>query len=186
MSRKLRGYIVKDFLQKFTPLDGVVEVHQMNFIKRKIEIGKSKVKEKLVLILYERNSGQMYMEYINKKSQDGIIDIIRKRVAVGSVIISDEWGPYGYLEDFGYPHYRIDYSRGIVDPTNSNLHLNNIKVTWPWVRQSIKQKNRIAYQLQEHLYEWIWRRNIKRPCEGRLSLITASLLRALFALLRND
>lgn len=62
MGRKLRKIVNRDYKENFIVLDGVVEVDILNFIKRKIEVGKSKTKAKWALILYERKSGCCYME----------------------------------------------------------------------------------------------------------------------------
>lgn len=46
LSRKLRKLVVADFLERFEKFQGVAEVGAINFVRRKIEIGKGKTPQK--------------------------------------------------------------------------------------------------------------------------------------------
>ncbi|CAG9332001.1 unnamed protein product [Blepharisma stoltei] len=158
LSRKLRKLVVSDFLSSFTPFTGVVEIGTINFVRRKIEIGKGKTPQKWIMILFERGSKNCYIECLPRRSPEYIVPIIQKRCEVGTVVITDKLGCYGRLEDYGFPHYQLDKSRGFEDPDNKFIHHNNLNNIWLWTKYDIKNRYRTAPFLQELLFEWVWRR----------------------------
>ena len=161
ISRKVRQVVGEEFLKDPPKFSGVVEIDELDFIKRKIEIGKSKVAKKWILVMIERGTKQMYMEYIPDRNKKVIIPIIQKYCIPGTIIITKTWAGYGRLEDLGYCHYTYDKTKGFIDPQNNNIHHCNIKVAFTWLKYHIKTKNRAGFFLQEYILEWLWR---KRGC----------------------
>lgn len=158
ISRKLRQMVGEDFLKTPPVFSGVVEIDEMDFIKRKIEIGKSKTVKKWVLVMAERDTKQFYMEYIPERRREIIVPIIQKLCLPGTVIISKEWSGYGRLEDLGYCHYTYFKSQGFTDPNNRHIHHSNIKNSFTWLKYQIKTRNRSGNFLQEYIIEWLWRK----------------------------
>lgn len=158
ISRRLRQMVGEEFLKSPPVFSGVVEIDEMDFIKRKIEIGKSKTVKKWVLVMAERDTKQFYMEYIPERKKEIIVPIIQKLCLPGTVIISKEWSGYGRLEDLGYCHYTYYKSQGFTDPNNRHIHHSNIKNSFTWLKYQIKTRNRSGNFLQEYIIEWLWRK----------------------------
>lgn len=158
MSRKLRQMVGEEFNRTMPVFSGVVEIDEMDFIKRKIEIGKSKTVKKWVFLMAERDTKQFYMEYIPERKKEIIVPIIQRLCLPGTVIITKEWGGYGRLEDLGFCHYTYFKSQGFTDPNNPNIHHSNIKNSFTWLKYQIKTRNRSGNFLQEYILEWLWRK----------------------------
>lgn len=158
ISRRIRQVVGEDFKKDLPLFSGVVEVAEFDFIKRKIEIGKSKKSQKWVLVMVERKTGKKYVEYIPERSRRVIIPIIQKFCQPGTIIITQKWAGYGRLEDLGYCHYTYDKKQGFCDKDNKNIHISTLRPTFSWLRIKIKMKNRTLSHLQEHIFEWLWRK----------------------------
>ena len=155
LTTRLRKVVAKDYLDNLPVFKGVVEIDIKNFVKRKIEIGKSKAKQRWVLIICERERKLTYMEAIEEKKFSVIMPIILKRVEIGSVIITEAFGVYGRLENYGFPHYYLDYSQGFGHITNVKIHISNVYGQWAWIKYAVKRYNRISSQLSDFLIEFL-------------------------------
>jgi hypothetical protein len=160
IARKLRQMVGDEFSRTLPVFSGVVEIDEMDFIKRKIEIGKSKTVKKWVMIMAERDTRQFYMEYIPERKKEIIVPIIQRMCLPGTVIITKEWGGYGRLEDLGFCHFTYFKSQGFTDPNNPNIHHSNIKNSFTWLKYQIKTRNRSGNFLQEYILEWLWRKRL--------------------------
>ena len=161
LSTKIRRILAQEYLNGLPIFSGIVEIDVKNFIKRKIEIGKSKAKERWVMIIAERERKCIHMEPISEKKFSVIFPIIQQRVEVGTIIITENWGVYGRLEDYGYPHYKLDVSKGFAHVINPKIHISNVYGQWAWIKYAIKRYNRISHNLADHLNEFQWRRKMK-------------------------
>lgn len=178
LGTRVRKIISQDYLDNLPVFNGVVEITVKNFVKKKIEIGKSKTKAKWVLIMVERGRKLSHMEPIPEKKFSVIFPIIQKRVEVGTIIITEAWGIFGRLENYGYPHYTLDIAKGFAHTVNTKIHISNVYGQWSWIRYAVKQYNRISLKLGEHLNEFQWRRLIRRKYEK----ITTKILESMLAL----
>ena len=158
VSRKLRQIVGEEFKKSLPVFSGVVEIDEYDFIKRKIEIGKSKVAKKWILIMLERKTKQIYVEYIPERTKAVVVPIIQRMCLPGTIIITRTWAGYGRLEDLGYPHYTYDKRLGFIDPSNKHIHHSTIKNAFTWLKYHIKTKNRVGHHLQEYILEWLWRK----------------------------
>lgn len=183
MARRLRQLTVQNYCERFRKLNGVVEIAERNFVKRKIEIGKSKAREKWVLVLFEREGRRAHLESLKKRTPENVALIVQQYVEKGSVLITDEFANCPDFEDSGYPHYSFTAVDGFVCGNNAHIHTNNTRNTWTWARHDIKTKNRAAKHLQEFLLEWLWRREIKQRCLQNPLTETAELVKEMIELI---
>lgn len=158
VTRKLRQIVGEEFKKDLPKFSGIVEIEEFDFIKRKIEIGKSKTKSKWILVMAERKTKQVYIEHIPERSKQAILPIIQRMCMPGTIIITRMWSGYGRLEDLGFCHYKFDKKLGFTDPTNKHIHHCNAKNAFTWLKYRIKSKNRGVYFLQEYILEWLWKK----------------------------
>ena len=175
-TKKFRKAVGEEYLKDPPKFSGVVEIGISDFIKRKIEIGKSKAKNKWIIILAERETRQIYIEHIHEKTNAVVVAIIKKTCEPGTIIITKAWSVFGRLEDFGYCHYTFDGSQGFNNIANYHIHHASVKIAFNWLKYHIKTKNRSGRDLEEYILEWLWRkRNIPK---GRQDLNQIFLFKA--------
>lgn len=159
--RDLRKIVVHDFLLNFTKFEGVVEIDESCFKSTYKRRAGTKLM-KWVFGLYERGSKRCYLQVVEKRRSEDLIPIIVERCTPGATVISDSWAAYGKLTDCGFPHYIVDHTRFFVDPTNREIHTQNIEVTWGWAKYYLKKSPTRAGQLQSRLHEFCWKRRFKQ------------------------
>lgn len=103
--------------------------------------------------MHERHTKIEYMECLPKRDFQTILPIIQKRCEIGTIIVTDSYGVYGRLEDYGYPHYTFENSFAFQNQQNKELHIRGAMLSWNWVRYNVKKRNRAAKHLQEHIFE---------------------------------
>ena len=98
---------------------------------------------------------------VDKRDTNTLIPLIKKFIAKGSIIISDEWPAYNtisQLEGHDYKHETVNHSKFYVDP-DTGACTNGIEGTWAGVKRMVPIRKRNKKQLQNCLFEFIWRRN---------------------------
>lgn len=105
---------------------------------------------------------KVFLCQVNDRSHETLIPLIKKFVLPGSTIITDMWGGYFGLEDEeGYDkHLLVNHSKTFKDP-DTTAHTNNIEGTWNGIKINLKSRNRTKHKIEEHLFEYIWRRKNK-------------------------
>lgn len=161
ITSKIRKIVAKEYLNTLPIFSGIVEVNIRNFVKRKIEIGKSKGKERWVIILVERERTLVYMEALLEKSTKEILKIIQKRCEPGTIIITETMAVYGRLENFGFPHYTVDKNKGFAHLQGTKLNISKAFGQWAWIKHAIKRYNRTSSYLNDYLWEFMWRNSMK-------------------------
>jgi hypothetical protein len=161
LTSRIRKIVSREYLNSLPMFTGIVEVNIRNFVKRKIEIGKSKAKERWVMILVERERTLVYMEALSEKSFSSILKIIQKRCEVGTVILTEKLAVFGNLENYGYPHYTIEKNKGFAYLQGTKLNISKAYGQWAWIKHAIKRYNRTSSYLNDYLLEFIWRNSMK-------------------------
>lgn len=136
----------------------IVELDESKFGKRKYHIGHH-VEGVWVLGGVERTvERRLFLTAVPDRSLTTLEDIISRHVYPGSVIHTDLWRGYSQLAmNYDYTHQTVNHSRHFVDPATST-HTNTIEGTWAGVKLSVPKRNRTKARINEHLFEFIWRR----------------------------
>lgn len=62
---------------------------------------------------------QYFIEFVNKRDRETLLQVIKKRIARGSTIMTDKWASYKRLTDFcaelEYAHYTLAHKRTFVE-----------------------------------------------------------------------
>ena len=85
--------------------------------------------------------------------------IIRSHVRPGSVIVTDCWRGYDWLDDDpDYAHMKVNHSIGFRDE-ETGAHTNTIEGNWAGLKLKIPKRNRTeGEEVDLHLLGFIWRR----------------------------
>jgi len=74
----------------------------------------------------ERVSDKMFIVLVKDHTSITLVDIIKHRIASGSVIHSDCWRAYDTLRNYDYTHYVVNHTKNFVDP-QTGVHTQNIE-----------------------------------------------------------
>ena len=86
-----------------------------------------------------------FIEFVPNRKRSTIFEVISKRVAPGSTIITDEWR--GYLElstiiaSNNFTHKTVNHSMFYVDPV-SGENTNSVEGFWSILKRIKKEKNK--------------------------------------------
>jgi transposase-like protein len=136
----------------------IIEIDEAKFGKRKYHRG-HKVDGVWILGGVERTpERKVFLVEVKDRKADLLTHIIKKHVKPGSIIHTDMWKGYDRLEEVGiFEHYTVNHSKNFKDP-ETGVHTNTIEGTWNGLKTRIKPRNRVKRQINDHLWEFIWRR----------------------------
>jgi transposase-like protein len=120
-------------------LGKVVEVDESKFGRRKYHRG-CYVKGQWVFGGIERGSGRTFLETVNDRSAETLIELIKKWIRPGTTVITDCWAAYRSLPDEGFTHLRVNHSITFVDE-DTGAHTNTIESTWKHVKATLNPYN---------------------------------------------
>ena len=98
---------------------------------------------------------QNFLGCCTKPWERDFLPIIKGYIRPGTEIISDGWKAYNTLDQEGYTHIVVNYSKNLKDPV-TGAHTNTIEGTWKDVKTSQESGNRNL--LPDYFAEFIWRR----------------------------
>ena len=104
-----------------------------------------------VVGFYIDDSNVRFAEVPNRNGET-LMQIIKKFVADGSVVVTDQWAGYNRLNDNDYHHFTVNHSANYVDPI-TGYHTNGIERMWSDVKARTKSERRCSHHLQLPLDE---------------------------------
>lgn len=136
----------------------IVEIDESKFSKRKNNRGHH-VEGAWVIGGVERTPHRkMFAIQVQNRNSSTISQIIEKHVHEGSIIYTDCWKGYDYLEGSEkYMHRKVNHSLYFKDPI-TGIHTNSIEGTWAAVKSKIAKRYRCEMHLKDHINSYIWRR----------------------------
>jgi transposase-like protein len=135
--------------------DIIVEMDESKLGKRKYHRGHA-VEGVWILEGIERTvERKVFIAKIEDKTENTLMDVIRKHVKTGSIIYTDMWKGYASLStDGSFQHLTVNHSPNFKDPV-SGVHTNTIEDTWNGIKQMTRPRNRVEEGIEEHLWEFI-------------------------------
>ena len=145
-----------------TRIVGTVEVDESYFgasrprgTPGKLKRGRGTLKQP-VFGVFERG-GRVFTEIVPDTNKHTFQRLIRDRVALESVIVSDGWRAYDGLVDVGYDrHLRIKKARPKAFSKNG-VHINGIESFWSFTKRRLARFNGVSKNFELHLKECEWR-----------------------------
>ena len=159
------------------PYRGEVEVDESYFGKRRVrgKRGRGAGGKTIVFGIFKRN-GHVYTEIVPDVKKATLLGVIRGRVALESVMHSDEWKAYDGLVDLGYQkHFRVRHTANVF--ATQTCHINGIESFWSSAKTRLMKRRGIR---PAHLYWHL------KECEFRFNYRQENLYRMLLALLRKS
>jgi transposase-like protein len=135
-----------------------VEVDETKLGKRKYNRG-HRVDGIWVLGGVERtHTKRVFLVPVTDRSADTLADVIHRHILPGSIVLSDLWKGYNFLQsDENYTHKTVNHSKNFVDPI-TKTHTNTIEGTWSGVKRRVPVRCQTQDTVDGHLWEFIWRR----------------------------
>lgn len=156
---------------KFGGRNKVVEADEAKFGKNKNNRGRL-VQGNWVFGLFDRESGNVYLERVDRRNSETLIPIIKRMVKKRSMIFTDEWRAYRSLPKLfvrsrdgsrrynRFTHMTVNHSRNFVN-RQTGAHTQNIERTWLEVRKKFKRMQGTSKaHFDSYLAEYMWRRNV--------------------------
>lgn len=144
-------------------IGATVEIDESLITKRKYHRGRL-VPERWVFGGIERTTGtnqKRFIEFVDNRSKVTLLEIIQRRIAPGTIIMSDGWGAYRNLSRIGYRHFVVNHSKNFVHPENRNVHTQNVENQWRQIKRWLRSKGtNLGGAIQEYLDEWQYRRQV--------------------------
>lgn len=142
----------------------VVELDESVVSKRKYQRGRL-VREQWVFGGIQRSTSMVkpfFMELVPNRKQATLLEVIRRRVAAGTTIMTDGWRSYRNLSRHnGYNHFVVNHSVNFVDQTDRNVHTQNVENQWKHLKGWLKKKgSNLGPNISDYLFEyWFKRKN---------------------------
>lgn len=139
----------------------IVEIDEAKIGKRKYNRGRL-IKGQWVFGAFERGSKRAFIVPVENRSESTLLNIIRCRIAPGTIIYSDSWRAYRNLKNEGFKHFIVNHSENFVDPT-SGAHTQNIERLWRDMRAGMPQYGTREEHYKYYIAEFMFKRVYKYP-----------------------
>ena len=126
---------VAAYCEEQSPYSGEVELDESYFGPRRIrgKRGRGAGGKTIVFSVFKRN-GHVYTEIVPDAKKKTLLQVVRGRVALDSVVHTDGWRAYDGLVDLGYEkHYRVQHAENEFVGPGSN-HINGIESFWAYAK----------------------------------------------------
>ena len=108
--------------------------------------------------VFERG-GRVFTEIVPDTKKATLQGLIRDRIALDAVVVTDGWRAYDGLVDVGYDrHLRIKKARPTAFSKNG-VHINGIESFWSFVKRRLAKFNGVppaTFELHLKECEWRW------------------------------
>lgn len=149
-------------------IDKVVEIDETLIVKRKYERGRLLAQTWLFGAIERQSKHCVVVPLVEpgsvKRDAATLVPLIKKYILPGSVIVSDSWRAYCNLSKENYTHKVINHSENFVDPSDSEVHTQNIERLWRDIKEWIKRPGIRSTFLQQYISRYLFLRSTE---EGR-------------------
>jgi transposase-like protein len=165
---KIRGRVCKHSTWETAhpPIGGfgkVVEIDESVVSRRKYHRGRL-VKEKWVFGGVERCAGTskpFFIELVPNRTANTLLEVIQRRIAPGTTIMSDGWRAYRNIPRYKqYRHLAVNHSKNFVDPSNCEIHTQNVENQWRHLKSWLRKKGtNLGDNISQYLLEYCFKKH---------------------------
>ncbi|WP_339344218.1 IS1595 family transposase [uncultured Alcanivorax sp.] len=155
---------IAEYCEEQSPYSGEVELDESYFGPRRIrgKRGRGAGGKTIVFGVFKRN-GHVYTEIVPDAKKKTLLQVVRGRVELDSVIHTDGWRACDGLVDLGYEkHYRVQHADNEFARQGGN-HINGIESFWAYAKLRLSRfKGLPKHTFYLHLKETEFRFNNRR------------------------
>ena len=139
----------------------VVQIDESLVYKAKHNRGHALFEQpKWVFGIYDVSEKVGAVEFVESRTAEVLLPLIRKHVIPGTEIHSDQWPAYTHISDMDvqppFIHRAVNHSRFFRDP-QTGVHTNNVEAYWSSIKRRFKMLNGTSRALtpsylDEHMY----------------------------------
>lgn len=90
------------------------------------------------------NFEQTFLETVDNRSRETLIEVIHRRIKSGTCIMSDDWKAYAnlpmHLLEMLFTHKWVNHSLNFFDPVNPEIHTQTIECFWSHFKRFLRNK----------------------------------------------
>ena len=106
-----------------------------------------------------------FIEFVENKTRGVLIEVIKRRIAPGSIIMSDCWRGYtnlpSFVPEYNFSHFTINHSCNFLDPNDPNIHTQSIEAFWSVLKRKLRKKGtNKGKELDMYFGEFLYRRQL--------------------------
>ena len=132
----------------------LVQIDESKIGKRKYHRGHV-VEGQWVFGGIEEDSRKSFIETVENRTEETLLNLIKEWVAPGTVIVSDGWKAYANLGKHGYIHKTVNHSIEFVN--KEGFHMNKIEGHWWQMKAKLPTHGRKKEHYSSYLAEFKWR-----------------------------
>jgi hypothetical protein len=96
----------------------------------------------------------IFFEIVEDRSRNTLIEIIRRKIAPGTLILTDMWRGYLGLEticiDLGFRHQTVNHSENFVD-VETGAHTQTIEGMWSVIKRVMRKDGTIMNLVEKNI-----------------------------------
>lgn len=118
----------------------IVEIDESMVFKRKNNIGRLTTNEASKSWVFGglcRETGETFIEAVQSRDRKTLFEVIRRRIAPGTSIMSDSWKAYLTLSKEGYHHEMVNHSHNFLSPDDPRVNTQRIERAWRTLKSII-------------------------------------------------
>ncbi len=130
-----------------------------------------------------QRTGEVVIQMLSDVQQATILPLIRRSIAPGSTIYTDEYGIYNRLSEWGYTHHTVCHAAGEFARDEDGdgfceVHVNTMEGFWSLLRSWLRPHRGISQErlpLYLGFFEFV--HNVRRRGKALLGSLMGLLLR---------
>lgn len=140
----------------------IVEIDESLFVKAKYNRGHALHRpQRWVFGIYDVQTKVGVLVFVDDRSADTLLPLIRRYTLPGTTIHSDEWRAYTNIVNLPvmprYVHHTVNHSRNFVDPVTGAC-TNRVEAMWKRAKSKFKEMNGTTEKMvPAYLDEFMWR-----------------------------
>ena len=135
----------------------IVQIDETAVSKRKYDVGRILKNQQYWMIGGIDEDGECFLKISRFRNQNVLENIILENVEEGSIIWTDGWSGYNFLESVGFTHGTVIHKRRFV--SSEGVHTNRIESTWGAFKRKYRNAtNKNPESLSGYISDFLFRR----------------------------